>query len=72
MFLLTPVVAVFGMLALVGVIGLSFLLPLLAITLAIGGHYVWAIASVITWLLWLRFGGRVRRYVYEGFEHGSI
>jgi len=72
MLLLTPIVAVFGTLALVLVASLSAIPPLLAVVLVIGGHYVWAVLAIAGWLVWLRFGGPVRRFVYEGFEHASL
>ena len=72
MILLTPIVAIIGMLALIAVLGLSFILPFWAVVLVISGDYLWAVVVAAAWLVWLRFGGPVRRFVYEGFEHGSI
>jgi len=72
MLLLTPIVAVFGTLALAVLLGLSVVLPFYAVLLLIGGDHLWALLSLFLWLVWLRFGGPVRRYVFEGFEHGSL
>lgn len=72
MLLLTPVVAIFGTLALVAVLALSIFAPFLAVVLVISEDYLWAVATVAVWFVWLRFGGPVRRCVFEGFEHGSI
>ena len=71
MVLLTPIVAIFGTLALVTALSLS-ILPLLTVILVISADYLWALATVAVWLVWLRFGGPVRRFVFEGFEHGSL
>jgi len=72
MLLLTPVVAVFGALALAAVIALTFVAPLIAVTLLISGEFLEALATLALWLAWLRFGGPARRFVFEGFEHGSL
>jgi len=72
MVLLTPIVSIFGTLALVAVLALSIAPPFLAVILVIAADYAWAFTAVAVWLIWLRFGGPVRRFVFEGFEHGSI
>jgi hypothetical protein len=72
MLLLTPIVGLLGSLAFVAVLGLSIMPPLLAIILVIGANYSWAIVTVALWFVWLRLGGPARRFVFEGFEHGSI
>jgi hypothetical protein len=72
MVLLTPIVAVFGTLVLAVVLGLTFMPPFLAVVWVISTDYLWAVAMVALWIVWLRFGGPVRRFVFEGFEHGSI
>lgn len=69
---LTPVVAVVGLLALSAVLALDYLLPLLAVVLVLEGFYLWAVAALAVWVVWLRFGGRLRRWVFEGFKHGSL
>ena len=72
MLLLTPIVAVFGTVAYITVLGLSIFPPFLAVVLIINADYWWAVLAVAVWLAWLRFGGPVRRFVFEGFEHGSL
>ena len=72
MLLLTPVVAVFGTLAFSAVIALTFVAPLLAVVLLISGEFLQAVTTLTLWLAWLRFGGSARRFVLEGFEHGSL
>lgn len=72
MLVLTPVVAVVGLLALSVVLGLSIAPPFLAVLWVISGDYWWAGAALAVWVVWLRFGGRLRRLVLEGFEHGSM
>ena len=72
MVLLTPIVAVFGTLALVAVSGLTIIPPILVVLLVITADYLSAAVTVAVWLAWLRFGGPVRRFVFEGFEHGSL
>jgi len=57
---------------LVAVLALSIAPPFLAVILVIAAEYAWAFTAVAVWLIWLRFGGPVRRFVFEGFEHGSI
>ncbi len=71
MLLLTPV-ALLGLLFFTITLGLSFLLPVLAAALAITGRILLAILALVVWVIWLRFGGPVRRFVFEGFEHGSL
>ena len=72
MVLLTPIVAVFGTLALVAVSGLTIIPPILVVLLVITADYLSAAVTVAVWLAWLRFDGPVRRFVFEGFEHGSL
>ena len=72
MLLLSPAVAIFGTLALVAVIAFSIMPPILAVTLVISTEYLWAMVTVALWLAWLRFGKSVRRFTFEGFEHGSL
>jgi len=72
MVLLTPIVGVFGTLALVAVSGLTIIPPILVVLLVITADYLSAAVTVGVWLAWLRFGGPVRRFVFEGFEHGSL
>ena len=71
MLLLGPVVSIFGALAFLLVLGLGSL-PFLAVIFVVSDDYLWAALALATWLLWLRFGGPVRRFVFEGFEHGSL
>jgi len=72
MFLFAPIIGIFGAFALVAVFGFTVILPLFTVMLAISGNYLWAALTAATWLAWLRFGGPVRRFVFEGFEHGSL
>ena len=65
-------IGLLGILALVVVVGLTALPPLYAIIVFIDGRYLWGAAVLVLWLVWLRFGGRARRFVFEGFEHGSL
>jgi hypothetical protein len=46
--------------------------PFLIVIWIISGDYLWALLTLAVWLGWLRFGGPVRRFVFEGFEHGSL
>jgi hypothetical protein len=72
MLLLTPVVGVFGTLLFAMVLGVTIMPPLLAVMFVVSTDYLGAVATVALWLVWLRFGGPARRFVFEGFEHGSI
>ena len=67
-----PIIVIFGELLLTLVLGLTALPPAYAVIFGISGEYGWALASIAGWLLWLKFGGPVRRFVFEGFEHGSL
>jgi len=67
-----PIIAIFGALLLTLVLGLTVLPPAYAVILGISGDYGWALVCVAGWLLWLKFGGPVRRLVFEGFEHGGL
>ena len=75
MLLLTPVMTVLGVLGtvlLVLVIAATFFGPVLAIFFVISADYGWAFLTVDAWIAWLKFGGSVRRLVFEGFEHGGL
>ena len=72
MVLLTPIVAIFGSLLFVVVSALTICPPFLAVILVISADYLWAMVTVAVWLPWLWFGGPVRRFVFEGFEHGGL
>jgi hypothetical protein len=61
-----------GILALVVVVGLTGFAPLYAIIIFIDGRYILGAFISAAWLVWLRVGGRARRFVFEGFEHGSL
>ncbi len=65
-------VALLGSLALVVVVGLTGFAPLYAIIVFIDGRYLFGAFILAVWLVWLRVGGRARRFVFEGFEHGSL
>jgi hypothetical protein len=71
MMLLAPV-GIFGVVAFFGVLWLTIGAPLYAAILAISGDYLWAVVTLIGWCAWLRFGGPVRRFVFEGWKHGSL
>jgi hypothetical protein len=62
----------FGVLALVVVVGLTGFAPLYAIVVFIDGRYILGAFILAVWLVWLRVGGRARRFVLEGFQHGSL
>lgn len=65
-------VGLLGILALAVVVGLTAFPPLYAIIVFIDGRYVLGLGALVLWLVWLRFGKRARRFVLEGFEHGSL
>jgi hypothetical protein len=70
-----PVVAGFGTLALTADLGLSVVPPTVAVLLVVGGDPLGALGAALCiglWLVWLRFGGAVRRFVFEGWEHSSL
>ena len=71
MILFVPV-GLIGLAAVVVVLGLTVLPPIYAIIAFIDGRWLMGLLSLIVWLVWLRFGGRARRFVTEGFEHGSL
>jgi len=72
MVLLTPLVAVFGTVLFWVVLALTFFPPALAVALLIRAEYGWALLGIAACLPWLKFGGPVRRFVFEGFEHGGL
>jgi hypothetical protein len=63
---------IFGILAFVAVVGLTGFAPLYAIIVFIDGRYVLGAFILVFWLVWLRVGGRARRFLFEGFQHGSL
>jgi len=63
---------ILGILALVVVLGLTAVAPFYAIIVFIDGRYLLGAFILAVWLIWLRFGGRARHVVFEGFEHGSL
>ncbi len=65
-------VALLGSLALVVVVGLTGVAPLYAIIVFIDGRYLFGAFIWAVWLVWLLVGVRARRFVFEGFEHGSL
>jgi hypothetical protein len=65
-------VGVVGFAALVLVLGLTILPPIYVVSVFIDGRYLLGFFTLIGWLMWLRFGGRLRRLALEGFEHGSL
>ncbi len=65
-------VGLLGILALIVVLGLTVILPIYAVIVFIDGRYVFGSLLFALWLVWLRVGGRARRFVFEGFEHGSL
>jgi len=72
MLVLAPLVGIFGAVALFVVFGVTVVAPFCAVILLINGQFAWAALSLGSWLLWLRFGRPVRRFVFEGFEHGGL
>jgi hypothetical protein len=72
MLLIGPLVGLFGTLVLTAVLALTFAPPALAIVWILDGQYLWAFLAAALSLLWLRFGSPIRRFVFEGFEHGSL
>ena len=64
-----PLVGVFGMLALIAVLGFTFVLPIWVIAWLCEDRWILAIAGCFAWFGWLKFGGRVRRFVFEGFDN---
>jgi len=71
MLLIGPFVAALGMFELIAVIVLTTL-PFTVIGLLCTAHYVLAVWMMNVWIVWLKFGGPLRRRVFEGFEHGSL
>lgn len=65
-------VGVIGFAAFVVVLGLTVIPPMYALCVFIDGRYAYGLVVLVVWLVWLRFGGRLRRLVFEGFEHGSL
>ena len=65
-------IGLLGILALIVVVGLSAILPLYAVIVFIDGRYLFGALLFGLWLVWLRIGGQARRFVFEGFEHGSL
>jgi hypothetical protein len=72
MLVLSPFVAVFGSLFFMALIVLTFFLPICALGCLIAGDYLYAAAAIIGWLLWLRFGRRVRKYADEGWAYAGL
>lgn len=71
MLLLTPV-ALAGLVGFTCVLGFTFILPLCSAALLLEGKMVAGLLSVLIWLAWLRFGGAIRGFFLEGFEHASL
>lgn len=71
MILFVPL-GVVGLAALVVVLGLTAILPIYALAVFIDGRYLLALITLAAWLCWLRFGGQLRRLVFEGVGHGSL
>jgi hypothetical protein len=61
-----------GLLALVLVLGLTFVTPLYAIAALLDGRYLPCAITAGLWLVWLRFGKKARHFVFEGFEHAGL
>ena len=70
--MIAPLLAPLGLAALVAVLGLSWVMPFAAVLWAFDGEYVYGALMIVGWAAWLRFGGPIRRWVFEGFEYGSI
>ena len=67
-----PIIGILGILALTAVISLTIGPPLLAIVFVIDAKYLWTGLTLALWFFWLRHGGSLRRFVFEGFEHSSL
>lgn len=70
--LLIAPLAPLGLSAFIVVLGLTWFLPVIAVLWAIEGDYIYGALALVGWVGWLRFGGPLRRWAFEGFEHGSI
>ena len=70
--LLTPIVVIFGGMAFVGVVVLTFMPPFFAVIYILNTNYLLAVLALAVWSVWRLFGGRLRQFVFEGFEHGSL
>jgi hypothetical protein len=72
MILFAPV-GILGVAALTLVVGFWILPPFYVVVLVYCGDYFWAALALISWGLWFRFGGPVRRFVSEGWgEYGGL
>jgi hypothetical protein len=71
MMLFIPV-GLLGILTLILVVGLTAIPPLYAAIVFMDGRYLLGSITLALWLVWLRLGGRARRFVFDGFEHGSL
>ena len=71
MLLFTPV-AILGLVLLAVVLAATVCPPVYAVIALVNGRCVAAPLAIFGWVLWLRFGGPVRRLVFEGFEHASL
>lgn len=71
MLLLGPLVLLLGTILFVIVLALT-LLPAATIALIIYAEYWWALATVPAFLAWLKWGGPVRRFVFEGFDYAGL
>jgi hypothetical protein len=69
MMLFAPI-GLLGSVAFVVVLGLTFFLPIYALFALVDGQYLFSALSLVIWLVWLRYGGPARHFVFEGFEHG--
>ena len=70
MILFVPV-GLFGFAALALVLALTVVPPAYAVIAFIGGRFLLGLMSLMIWIVWFRFGGCVRLWVLEGFEHAS-
>jgi hypothetical protein len=71
MLLLTPI-ALVGLLFFAIVLAATALPPLYAVTALLNGRWIVSVVVGVSWVLWLRYGGPLRRFVFEGFEHSSL
>jgi hypothetical protein len=65
-------VSILGLAALVVVLGMTAILPMYALAAFIDGRYFLGFMSLVVWIGWLRFGGQLRRQVFESFNHASL
>lgn len=71
MVLITPLVALPGLVALIVAIICPFLLPVAGLLIYVGEYLYGSIAAVV-WVLWFLFRRQITKFVFEGFEHSAM